>query len=293
VDGGDMNFYVGLITDVINYIENHIGEGLSLEDLATEFGFSAFHFNRIFRTITGRTLKQYILGRKLTLAMEPLSVQTETIIDIAFNFGFKSPEVFSRAFKKQFGVSPYFFRKNRPCLESVQKAALVERDIINFQGQLALKGRPVYLDAFELRGVKAEINVNRAGFEKDLETHSNMFYQKAIQSGQFNPDLFYTLVNCLGEDNGNYNVFWGMKTAVSIEDGPFLSRVVPAGWYEVFNYVGDMFDIRLSFINDLYRWVMVKEIELEANGIGMLNIFKADYAQTQAVEILVPIKPPR
>ncbi len=51
-----------------------------------------------------------------------------------------------------------------------------------------------------------------------------------------------------------------------------------------------MFDVRLSFVNDLYRWVIVNEIELEMNGIGMLNIFMADYPQTGEVQILVPIK---
>jgi AraC family transcriptional regulator len=287
-----MNFYVSLINGAINFVESNIHETLSLEDIAREFSFSAFHFNRIFSTVTGKTLKQYILGRKLTLAVERLETNIEPIINIAYDFGFNSPEVFSRAFKKQFGISPNGFRQDRPTLEVVQPAHLVERDIINFQGQLALKGSAVYLDAFNLEGIRIEINVNQAGFERTLQSTSDAFHQKALVTGQFLTDNFFALVNCMGEDNGAYQVFYGMKAASPIKQNHWTPRNVPAGWYEKFSYTGDMFDIRISFINDLYRWVMVKEIELESNGIGMLNIFRPDYPQTHAVEILVPIKLP-
>jgi AraC family transcriptional regulator len=288
-----MNYYVSLISGTINFVEANIQETLSLEDLAQEFNFSAFHFNRIFRSVTGRTLKQYILGRKLTAAMEKLETNTESIINIAFDFGFKSPEVFSRAFKKQFGISPHIYRQDRPNLEPVQKAVIVERDIINFQGQLALKGSEIYLNVIELEGVQIDINVNRSGFEKTLQSTSDTFYHKAVMGGRFVTDHFYALVNCLGEEKGDYRVFYGMETESQIKNEHSTTRNVPAGWYEKFFYTGDMFNIRLSFIDDLYRWVMVKEIELEMNGIGMLNIFKPDYPETHEVEILVPIKTPK
>jgi AraC family transcriptional regulator len=53
-----------------------------------------------------------------------------------------------------------------------------------------------------------------------------------------------------------------------------------------------MFDIREAFVDDLYRWVMVKEIQLNPNGVGMMNIYEKDYASTGNVQIYVPIKQP-
>jgi AraC family transcriptional regulator len=70
----------------------------------------------------------------------------------------------------------------------------------------------------------------------------------------------------------------------------FAIRQVPGGWYERFLYTGDMYEIRESFVDDLYRWVMVRQIELAHNGVGMLNIFGADYPSTREVQILVPVK---
>ena len=82
-----MSYYVSLISGVVDFVEENIQDSLSLDDLAGEFSFSAFHFNRIFKTVTGRTLKQYILGRKLTLAMQRLSAGSETVIKVAYDFG--------------------------------------------------------------------------------------------------------------------------------------------------------------------------------------------------------------
>ncbi|MCE1253731.1 MAG: AraC family transcriptional regulator [Anaerolineae bacterium] len=78
-----MNYYVGLISDVVNYVEDNIQSPLALDDLAHEFNVSAFHFNRIFRTVTGLSLKQYILGRKLTQAMQKLLGEGQAVIDVA------------------------------------------------------------------------------------------------------------------------------------------------------------------------------------------------------------------
>jgi len=287
-----MNFYVGLMTNVVGFIENNIQQPLSLDEVASEFSFSAFHFNRIFRTVTGQTLKQYILGRKLSLAMERLGGQANSITAVAYDLGFQSPEVFSRAFKKQFGISPHLYQKTQPRIDPVRKAVIVERDIVNYQGRPALKGSLVPLDECALKGVGVQVNVNQPEFETRLRSASETFYSKACQLPQFNTDTLYALVNCLGEDDGNYQVFYGLKTVAPLDTGSYLSRTILQGWYARFLYSGDMFDVRLSFINDLYHWVMVREIELENNGIGMLNLFQSDYPQTRQVEIFVPVKSP-
>jgi len=60
-----MNLYVSAINETIEYIERNLGESLQLADLSTRAGISDFHINRIFKTVAGITLKQYVLGRKL------------------------------------------------------------------------------------------------------------------------------------------------------------------------------------------------------------------------------------
>jgi len=67
-----MNYYVTLMRDVIDYIEASLRERLVLEQVAEKFGFSEYHFNRIFKAVVGISLKQYIGARKLTEASKLL-----------------------------------------------------------------------------------------------------------------------------------------------------------------------------------------------------------------------------
>ncbi len=287
-----MNYYVSVINKTVEYIEDSIGERLTLAELSGKFNISDFHFNRMFKTVTGITLKQYILGRKLTRAMEQLKSTTEPIIDIALDLGFEYPEVFSRAFKKQFGLSPACFRDDRPSLKGIQKVNIVERDIVNYRGVLALKGNTILLDDLCLKGILVSTNIYAGDFEKNLRVKTEGFIMDSSADTSLIQDTFYTVVSCNGEDNGEYTVFCGRKPADASKTAYLQERIVPHGWYVNFNYQGDMFNIREAFIDDLYRWIMVKEAELNPNGVGMLNIYENSYPRNDFVQILIPVKRP-
>ena len=285
-----MNFYVSLINNTINYIEENIHKRLSLEDISRTFCTSKYHFNRIFKTVVGKTLKQYILGRKMTMALDRLNTTDESIINIAYDFGFEYPEVFSRAFKKQFGISPSVYRKENIDLDIVDKATIVERDIISYNGILTLKGRCEYCEDLFLEGISEEVDTNSEEFEQLLKATGEYFLRETQKSSWLDQARFYTAVNCHGKDNGQYTIFYGKEVQTTNHESELQSHRVPAGWYAIFLYNGDMFDIRETFIDDLYRWIMVHEIELNPKGIGMLNKYKKDYFDTGDVQILVPIK---
>lgn len=285
-----MNYYVDIINKTIDYIENNIGEPLSLEEVAGRFCISEFHFNRMFRTVAGKTLKQYILGRKLAMAYERLTGTNEPVIDIAYDLGFEYPEVFSRAFKKQFGVSPNGCRGGGLEVELVAKAAVVERDIVNYQGSLALKGELECLEELRLEGIYAEVDTGADDFEAKLRETGTAFIANASKASWLNKERLYATVSCHGEDNGEYTVFYGLERKLDNSSTPYSLRTVPGGWYAGFSYRGDMLDIRETFVDDLYRWIMIREIQLNPNGIGMLDIFEKDYADTGNVMIYVPIK---
>lgn len=287
-----MNFYISLINETIDYIEANINKKLTLEDISNTFCVSEFHFNRIFKTVAGKTLKQYILGRKLTRALNRLSTTEEALINIAYDYGFEYPEVFSRAFKRQFGISPSTYRKEKKCVTIVEKLTIVERDIINYKGTLTLNGIWDLCNEIFLEGMSVEVNENSEEFRPLLESTGEAFLRESQKATWLNQERFYTSVTCHGEDNGEYTVFYGKETKKNKHKSKLQSYSVPAGWYVKFLYNGDMFDIREAFIDDLYRWIMLQEIELNSKGIGMLNIYEKDYLDTGNVQILVPIKNP-
>lgn len=97
---------VDCIQRAIDFIEDNIFENLKLEIIASQAYMSSFHFQRIFSIICGISIGDYIRNRRLTLASIEISSSNKKIIDIAFKYGYESPESFSRAFTRFHGFSP-------------------------------------------------------------------------------------------------------------------------------------------------------------------------------------------
>jgi len=98
------------------YIEEHLTEPITLSMLAKASGYSPWHCERVFKELTGKTPFDYIRGIRLSRAAIRLSEGKVRIIDIAFDFVFDSHEGFTRAFSKQFGITPKYYSVNKPSL---------------------------------------------------------------------------------------------------------------------------------------------------------------------------------
>lgn len=94
------------IQKAIDYIEENITEKIDYEEVAKRAYSSSFHFQRVFGIMCGFTLGEYIRRRRLTLAGNELLRKNMKVIDIAFKYGYETPESFSRAFYKFHGIMP-------------------------------------------------------------------------------------------------------------------------------------------------------------------------------------------
>lgn len=110
-----MEEYKKRIVKTIQYIDTHLDADLSLEKIAEISAYSPFHFHRIFRLITGETLQNYIIRKKIEKSAFFLAMRKEVEIkEIYFELGFSNHSVFSKTFKKYYGVPPSEFRKSAP-----------------------------------------------------------------------------------------------------------------------------------------------------------------------------------
>lgn len=100
-----------LIEKALYYIDEHLCEELTYERLAQMFGYSSFHFHKIFSSVTELSITEYIRKRRLTMAHKMLCETTETVTDICYKVGFNSIQTFNRAFKDTFGMQPLTARE--------------------------------------------------------------------------------------------------------------------------------------------------------------------------------------
>lgn len=113
------NLYIQRIHAVIGYVREHLKDELSLDTLARVAGFSPFHFHRVFKSITGETINEIVLRLRLERAAALLrSTPNLSITEAAFECGFKSVSVFSRAFKKQYELTARQWDRERPLKNS-------------------------------------------------------------------------------------------------------------------------------------------------------------------------------
>lgn len=110
-----MEEYKKRIVKAIRYVDDHLDEELSLEQVSEAAAYSPFHFHRIFRLMTGETLQQYIIRRRLEKSAFYLALRKQfSIKDIYLQSGFSGHSAFSKAFKNYYGISPSGFRKSVP-----------------------------------------------------------------------------------------------------------------------------------------------------------------------------------
>jgi len=103
-------YYTERIRRGVELIERGLDEDLTLADVARVAGMSQWHFQRIFKSLTGETLKTYIRSRRLAKALDRLATTELRVLDIAVLAGFQSQEAFTRAFKKAFAMTPSEYR---------------------------------------------------------------------------------------------------------------------------------------------------------------------------------------
>lgn len=97
-----------------NFIEARLLEKITLNDLAKVCGYSPFYCIRIFEELTGKTPFEYIRALRLSGAALRLRDENVKVLDTALDFMFDSHEGFTRAFSREFGITPYRYMKAPP-----------------------------------------------------------------------------------------------------------------------------------------------------------------------------------
>jgi AraC family transcriptional regulator len=103
--------YIARINRIMEYIEQHIDQPIKLDVMAQIAHFSPFHFHRIFTVVVGETPANFLQRIRIEKAAQQLKDSPSKVIgNIAYSCGFSSVSLFSRTFRKHFGVSAKEYR---------------------------------------------------------------------------------------------------------------------------------------------------------------------------------------
>lgn len=100
-----------LFSNLLNFIDTHYADNLTLEQVAEYIGFSKYHFTRLFKQHTNTTFHNYLCSKRIQVAQSLLTEdRNQPITDIAFCSGFNNLTTFNRCFSKYTGCSPTEYR---------------------------------------------------------------------------------------------------------------------------------------------------------------------------------------
>ncbi|HKM35184.1 MAG TPA: AraC family transcriptional regulator [Lachnospiraceae bacterium] len=149
------------IKRTIDYLEQHMLEQINVAELGKVTAVSPFYLQKGFALMTGVTIGEYIRNRRLYLAALDLIMRDEKVIDVAYHYGYESPESFTRAFTRFHQVSPAAIKKEPSRINSY----LPLKISISILGGNAMDYVVEKMNAFKVVGFKKSIPFEH-GYEK-------------------------------------------------------------------------------------------------------------------------------
>ena len=152
------------IGEAVEYIENHLTDDITPQDIASHVCVSPFYFQKGFSLLCGYSVSEYIRFRRLSLAANDILKGDERIIDIALKYGYDSPDSFTKAFTRFHGVTPLSARKSGVALRSFAPLKIK----ISLSGGYLMTYKIERKDSFKVIGKKENFSYENAKKEIPL-----------------------------------------------------------------------------------------------------------------------------
>lgn len=121
------------INEAIAYIDRHLSENIRLADLAAIAHVSPAYFSTLFKRLNGLSPIEYIVHKRIQLAVEEICTTTKSLTEIAMDCGFNNSTNFYKAFRKVTGRTPVSYRQPKEAADARQKSGRHQLHVEVFQ----------------------------------------------------------------------------------------------------------------------------------------------------------------
>ena len=288
--------YIGILQEMLCYIDTHIKEKLSVKKLAERAGFSPYHFCRVFQWNIGYSVMEYVRIRRLAFAASELK-SGKRIIDIAVEYGYETHTGFLKAFKRCFGSTPEKYRFHASF--DVPKLPVLEKSKQYVNGGIVMEPKIIGKTAVKLAGFAVKVK-NKEYTEaftnlwqeyafdgRQKKLHGEAFIKNHVEYGACFPE---------NPENGEFEYVVGIE----VKDGHDVPKdyyvcTIPEALYAVFTPPPSD-DEKLSFsIAGTYNyifseWFPNSGYEFMENGVDFVLCDEHCRGETgKFTEIYIPV----
>ncbi|MFE4195621.1 helix-turn-helix domain-containing protein [Paenarthrobacter sp. NPDC056912] len=254
----------------IELVERDLTAQVAVSTLARAALTSEYHFRRMFSSLAGIPISEYIRRRRLTAATAEI-LEGGTVLDVAVRFGYGSAEAFTRAFKAMHGLTPSEARQPGAVLHSQPQL----RFHLRVEGNTDMKHRIVDKAAFRLIGLKARVPLVHEGpnqaiidFQRSLDPAVT---QRLLGFADSEPSGPLSVTDNIDEQRteGSELDYWHAVASTKRAADGFDSLEVSASLWVVFDAEGKFPEVLQSMWADAatewfpanpYRWAPGPEL---------------------------------
>jgi len=243
------SFYINRISKVIDHIENNIDGKLRLNELAEVAMFSKYHFHRIFKSVTGDNLNDFIKRLKMIKAHRLLQTDKSiTVKELAYSLGYNSVANFSRDFREYYGISPTEVKSSKDHFRRVVIKTDSEKLNITFEGIEKIPGSFVIYQKITT-GYSTKLipklfdDLYKLALEKDFSIRQ--FIGIGYDDPEFTP-----------ADKCKYDACIVVDKALILCDIPYNTKMIKGGLFAVFYFEGYKDSISLAWDYIFKEWLL-------------------------------------
>jgi AraC family transcriptional regulator len=158
---------ISALNRLVDLVEEHLTEELDVNGLARSFGTTEYHLRRMFSSLAGMPLSEYVRRRRMTVAAAGVVRGEDDLLSIAVRHGYGSTEAFGRAFRSVHGAGPGDVRRDGGPLRAQPQL----RFRLTVEGNIPMDTRIVDRPSFQLVGHAARVPLIQQGVNPHIQQH--------------------------------------------------------------------------------------------------------------------------
>ena len=268
------------------FIESHLADELTLDEISGVAGISRFHMVRAFAAATGFSVMRYVRARRLTEAARALANGAPDILTLALDADYGSHEAFTRAFRDHFGVTPEVVRSST-CLDHLKLQEPIVMD-----STLTDKLRPPRFEtgkALLVAGISERCTHENEG--AGIPSRWQRFHQKVAEIPDRVGQVAYG-VCCNGDDSGNFDYIAGVEVSDFSDLPREFGRVrIPEARYAVFTHSEHISTIRRTVNTIWNQWLPASGLKVaDAPNFERYDVNFDPLTGNGGLEIWIPVR---
>ncbi|WP_217560528.1 helix-turn-helix transcriptional regulator [Paenibacillus sp. GbtcB18] len=276
-----------VIERALIHIEGHFQQSLTVESVANTFNLSKYYFHRLFSAMMGCSLNQYILSRRLNASLTFIQNKNKSLTDIAYQLNFGTQASFTRAFKRQYGISPSSLKTGITTISPVPIPTVVKRPVKNINGDIVTDFTLTEFKETRISGIAFEVNLANDDYKEKIRAHSEMLLSHIDET--INGPCYVIYSNCQ-PDSTRFKVLFGIPSSIEIGKPYYFTVDVPQIFCARFNYCGELLDIGDVLKSDYARFLKISRQETAETDIELIQAFDDIHHLDSTYHIYAPIK---